>query len=369
MGATAAKLLIRYRKPIAKAILGFFVFIVVIFLLVFNNDQTAPSGGLATENQNLSESVLRYKRTVEKYARQYDGMEYVPYILALMQIESGGEGGDPMQSSESLGLPPNTIKDPERSIQRGVEFFVENMKSAINRGSDIKTALQAYNYGGGFVDFVVKNGGTYSFELAKQFSINLSGGEKVPYVNALSTTMGYNYRYNYGNMFYVPKLLEYVNESQASAEGVQNNSNNTGVVQVDVPSEYKNKLRYPRYDGHNYNTSGSYPFGQCTWYAFNRMAQIGKPVDDFMGNGGEWGYKGKALGYKVTNKPKVGTAISFPPGSFGSDPVYGHVAFVEVVNADGTLLVSECNVVNPGSGTISYRVVPTSIANIASYVE
>ena len=40
-------------------------------------------------------------------------------------------------------------------------------------------------------------------------------------------------------------------------------------------------------------------------------AQIGKPVDDFMGNGGEWGYKGKALGYKVTNKPKVGTAISF----------------------------------------------------------
>ena len=243
MGATAAKLLIRYRKPIAKAILGFFVFIVVIFLLVFNNDQTAPSGGLATENQNLSESVLRYKRTVEKYARQYDGMEYVPYILALMQIESGGEGGDPMQSSESLGLPPNTIKDPERSIQRGVEFFVENMKSAINRGSDIKTALQAYNYGGGFVDFVVKNGGTYSFELAKQFSINMSGGEKVPYVNALSTSMGYNYRYNYGNMFYVPKLLEYVNESQASAEGVQNNSNNTGVVQVDVPSEYKNKLR------------------------------------------------------------------------------------------------------------------------------
>ena len=193
MGATAAKLLIRYRKPIAKAILGFFVFIIVIFLLIFNNDQTAPSGGLATENQNLSESVLRYKSTVEKYARQYDGMEYVPYILALMQIESGGNGGDPMQSSESLGLPPNTIQDPERSIQRGVEFFVENMKSAINRGSDIKTALQAYNYGGGFVDFVVKNGGTYSFELAKQFSINMSGGEKVPYVNALSTSMCQNY--------------------------------------------------------------------------------------------------------------------------------------------------------------------------------
>ncbi|NOX14273.1 CHAP domain-containing protein, partial [Shigella sonnei] len=124
-----------------------------------------------------------------------------------------------------------------------------------------------------------------------------------------------------------------------------------------------------KYDGHNYNTSGSYPFGQCTWYVYNRMAQIGKRVDDFMGNGGEWGTKGRALGYKVTNTPKVGTAISFPPGSFGSSPVYGHVAFVEVVNADGTLLISECNVVNPGSGTVSYRVVPKGIAAIASYVE
>ena len=369
MGATVARLLIQYRKPIGQVILGFFVFILLIFILIFNNNPSNNSSGMATENQNLSESVLRYKGTVEKYAKQYGGSEYVPYILALMQIESGGNGGDPMQSSESLGLAPNTIQDPEKSIQRGVEFFIENMKSAIGRGADIKTALQAYNYGGGFVDFVVKNGGTYSFELAKQFSINMSGGQKVSYVNTLSTSMGYDYRYNYGNMFYVPKLLEFVIENQASANGVQNNSNNSGAMLLDVPNDYKNKLRYPKYDGHNYNTSGSYPFGQCTWYAFNRMSQIGKRVGDYMGNGGEWGSKGRALGYKVTKTPKVGTAISFLPGSFGSDPVYGHVAFVEVVNADGSLLISECNAVNPGSGTISYRVVPSSVARSSNYIE
>ena len=99
------------------------------------------------------------------------------------------------------------------------------------------------------------------------------------------------------------------------------------------------------------------------------MAQIGKRVDNHMGNGGEWGTKGRLLGYKVTQKAKVGTAISFAPCVFGSDPFYGHVAFVEVVNSDGSLLISECNVVDPGTGTISYRVVPASIANIASYVE
>ena len=110
MGATVARLLIQYRKPIGQVILGFFVFILLIFILIFNNNPSNNSSGMATENQNLSESVLRYKGTVEKYAKQYGGSEYVPYILALMQIESGGNGGDPMQSSESLGLAPKTLK-------------------------------------------------------------------------------------------------------------------------------------------------------------------------------------------------------------------------------------------------------------------
>ena len=367
MNPYVVKLLIQYRKSIMQVVIGFFIFIIVSFLLIFNRE-SIENEGIATDTQNLSAEVLRYKPLVEKYAKQYGGSEYVPYILALMQVESGGRGGDPMQASESLGLPPNTIQDPVRSIEQGVKYFIQNVKGALAQGVDLHTALQAYNYGGGFIGFVKERGGKYTFELAKEFSKKMALGITVPYINAISTSMGYSYRYNYGNMFYVPNLLQYVVEDSGGSS-VQNNGNNTGSVLLEVPSEYKSKLRYPRYDGHNYNTSGSYPFGQCTWYVFNRMAQIGKRVDDFMGNGGEWGAKGRALGYTVTNTPKVGTAISFPPGSFGSDPVYGHVAFVEVVNSDGTLLVSECNVVNPGSGTVSYRVVPKSIAAIASYIE
>lgn len=365
MQQLAIRLAFKYRKQIASVVIGFLVFIVLSFLLLFSN--STPFDDEMAENQNLSEKVLSYKPLVERYAHKYDGDKYVPYILALMQIESRGEGGDPMQASESLGLPPNTIQDPERSIQRGVEFFIQNMKSAEARGADILTALQSYNYGGGFTDFVIKRGGKYSFELAKEFAKQQANGATTPYINPLSTSMGYNYRYYYGNMFYVPMLLQYINQEKKAS--VNSKDNNTGAIVTEVPAEYKRKLRFPKYDGHNYNTSGSYPFGQCTWYAFNRLAQLGKHVDDYMGNGGEWGIKGRALGYRVSKTPKVGTAISFPPGSFGSDPVYGHVAFVEVVNPDGTLLISECNVVQPGSGTVSYRVVPQGIARIASYIE
>ena len=41
-------------------------------------------------------------------------------------------------------------------------------------------------------------------------------------------------------------------------------------------------------------------------------------------------------------------------GLAGADPTYGHVAFVEAVNADGSLYISEMNV--RGLNVISYHV-------------
>lgn len=135
----------------------------------------------------------------------------------------------------------------------------------------------------------------------------------------------------------------------------------------EIPEEYAKLMKYEDYNGKNYNSSGSYPVGQCTWYAFNRVAQLGKSVDDFMGNGGEWGTKGRALGYEVSSKPKAGKLISFTPGVAGSDPRYGHVAFVEAVGPNG-ILISEGNVY--GGTVISYRVISNDLAlsNLVSYV-
>lgn len=134
-----------------------------------------------------------------------------------------------------------------------------------------------------------------------------------------------------------------------------------------VPSEYQDLMEYPNYDGKDYNTSGSYPVGQCTWYAYNRASQLGMAVDDFMGNGGEWGASGQRLGYHVSDTPEAGTLISFTPGAAGSSPQYGHVAFVEAVGPNG-ILISEGNVY--GGTTISYRVIGNDLAysNLVSYI-
>ena len=55
----------------------------------------------------------------------------------------------------------------------------------------------------------------------------------------------------------------------------------------------------------------------------------------------------------MTNTPTLHAAVSFNPGQAGSDPTYGHVAFVEQVRSDGSILISESNVM--GLGVLDYR--------------
>ena len=138
-------------------------------------------------------------------------------------------------------------------------------------------------------------------------------------------------------------------------------------VQTDNLESFQHLLIAEPFDDINRNLSGSYPVGQCTWYAFNRIAQLGGAVGAFMGNGGDWGTTGTALGYHVSVTPSEGTAVSFAPGVAGADATYGHVAFVEAVGTDG-ILISEQNVV--GLGVTSYRFIPNEIAisNGVTYV-
>ena len=112
--------------------------------------------------------------------------------------------------------------------------------------------------------------------------------------------------------------------------------------------------------------NGGY-FGQCTYYMYNRFAQLGAPIrTSALGNAAEWPANAAAAGYGVSSTPRAGTAIVFQRGVGGADPVYGHVGFVERVNADGSLFISEMNV--QGVNVISTRTIPASVAAQATYI-
>ena len=120
------------------------------------------------------------------------------------------------------------------------------------------------------------------------------------------------------------------------------------------------------YNNVNYDTDFKYAFGNCTIYVYNRITQLGGHMDLDMGNGQDWGNTGVARGYHVSTTPKAGTAVSFSAGVLGADPTYGHVAFVERVNEDGSILISEMNA--QGLNVVSTRTIQADYVGMLTYI-
>lgn len=111
----------------------------------------------------------------------------------------------------------------------------------------------------------------------------------------------------------------------------------------------------------------TYPYGQCTWWAYTRRAQLGLPVGSMFGNALNWGNSASALGYWVDGTARhVGDIVVFAPGQAGADGYYGHVAIVEKINDDGSVEISESNV--KGLGVISQRSFTAEEASQFTYI-
>ena len=165
----------------------------------------------ADETPMVAQTVLAYEPAIEKYAKEYGLEDNVELLMAIMQVESGGEGNDVMQSSESLGLALNSLM-PESSIEQACHVLSQLFDYADVLGCDENSVIQAYNFGITYLNFVAENGGSHSFELAQAFAQKMSDGETVDYVNPLSVERNGGWRYNYGNMFYVELVRQYCPE-------------------------------------------------------------------------------------------------------------------------------------------------------------
>lgn len=104
----------------------------------------------------------------------------------------------------------------------------------------------------------------------------------------------------------------------------------------------------------NYNYSGSivssfamsasagnrYAFGNCTWYAYERRQELGRPVGGLWGNASTWAIYAQAAGYTVNRTPAAGAVMqNGVVGYYG----YGHVAIVESVVEGKSVTISEMN--------------------------
>lgn len=104
---------------------------------------------------------------------------------------------------------------------------------------------------------------------------------------------------------------------------------------------------YAIYGGNGYTP------GYCTWHAANRRIEIGRPLPRNLGNAATWAAVARTAGLTVSTVPAGGAVLWHANTSIAGG--LGHVAFVEKVNEDGSILVSDMNY--PYYGRVTYRTI------------
>ncbi|MGM0212568.1 lysozyme family protein [Enterococcus sp. AZ109] len=167
-------------------------------------------GFVGYRTYQFTNNVNQYRQEVETIAQEMGVDDFTDTILGIMYTESKGIGTDLMQSSESAYGSRGQITSQQESIQYGVEHFAEVYQLSQQAGCDLSTAVQAYNYGFQYIDYVKNNGGKNSVELAEAYSRDvLSPGlgnstqNQYRYVKLQSLLYNGGYLYSDGgNMFY-----------------------------------------------------------------------------------------------------------------------------------------------------------------------
>ncbi|MBG9210601.1 MULTISPECIES: CHAP domain-containing protein [Mammaliicoccus] len=152
------------------------------------------------------------------------------------------------------------------------------------------------------------------------------------------------------------------------SHNTSSNQNNVRVTTTQAPSTSNNTATTSNSSSNVSTTTTStsrpstggganlYTAGQCTYYAFSKRPDLGST----WGNANNWASAAAQSGYTVNNNPSAGSVLQTTAGG------YGHVAYVDKVNSDGSIQVSEMNY--QGVGVVSTRTISASAAGSYNYI-
>ena len=327
----AVKVIIAGTKALISALIaGGWVAIVIILIVVLLGCAVSLFGGGSdsTSYTPVSAEVEAYTPLIQKYAKQYGIPEYVELIKAVMMQESGGKGSDPMQAAEGsfnkkYPHQPNGIKDPEYSIECGVQELKAALTSAeVESPIDmerIKLALQGYNFGNGYISWAKTNYGGYSYANAVEFSA------------MQAAKLGWE---KYGDTQYPAHVLRYYPYGRAFTSG-----GNQAIVEVAL-TQLGNEGGQPYWSW--YGFSGRVEWCACfTSWCADQCGYLESgiiPKFSLCSDGVNW-FKGKGQWQDRNYEPQAGDIIFF---DWGNDGSIDHVGIVEKCE-NGTVYTVEGN--------------------------
>ena len=314
----AVKAIIAGTKALISALIaGGWIAVVIILIVVLLGCAVSLFGGGSGSNAYtpVSAEVEAYEPFIQKYAKQYGIPEYVELIKAVMMQESGGRGLDPMQAAEgsfNTRYPhePNGIKDPEYSIECGVQELKAALISAeVENPIDmehIKLALQGYNFGNGYISWAKTNYGGYSYANAVEFS------------TMQASRLGWD---SYGDTQYPAHVLRYYPYGRAFTSG-----GNQAIVEVAL-TQLGNEGGQPYWSW--YGFEGRVEWCACfvSWCADQCGYIESGIIPKFAGcvDGANW-FKGNGQWQDRNYEPQAGNIIFF---DWEGDGETDHVGIVE----------------------------------------
>ena len=327
----AVKAIIAGTKALVAAIAaGGWIAVLIIMIVVLFGAAVAMFGGGSDSNSYtpVSAEVEAYEPIIQKYAKEYGIPEYVELIKAVMMQESGGRGLDPMQAAEgsfNTKYPhePNGIKDPEYSIQCGVQELKAALTSAeVESPIDmehIKLALQGYNFGNGYISWAKSKYGGYSYANAVEFSTQQA------------QRLGWD---SYGDTQYPAHVLRYYPYGRAFTAG-----GNQAIVEVAL-TQLGNQGGQPYWSWYGFNSRVEWCACFVSWCADQCGYIESGLVPKFAGcvDGANW-FKSNGKWQDRTYEPKAGDIIFF---DWEGDGTTDHVGIIEKCE-NGTVYTVEGN--------------------------
>lgn len=160
------------------------------------------------------QELQKWDDYIQQMIIKYDIPQDQRLVEAIILTETKGQNIDIMQSSESRTGSPNTIFSSEESIESGVKHLADVIHYGEQKEVDKWTSVQAYNFGGQYIDYVNQRGGINTIELAEQYSKtvlapSLGNHDATTYRYLTPKAIWYNGGYLYqngGNIFYTDRV-------------------------------------------------------------------------------------------------------------------------------------------------------------------
>ena len=160
--------------------------------------------------------VLAYRPLVEQVLAEDDNDTNEDLVLAVIYTETKGQDDDVMQSSESSTGTTKSIRDNKESIKQGTRVLAQNLEKAQAAKTDSWTAVQAYNFGTNYINYVSERGGKNTIQLAKAYSRDVVApslgnktGKTYYHINPVSILYGGGKLYVDGGNHYYAKQVQF----------------------------------------------------------------------------------------------------------------------------------------------------------------